>query len=140
MGREFVRSFLLPQFFLTAGEPLSDEQRRAINEARSNLARFATNSAELYYPHSSSKKIREHAQNLTRLIEIFLARSTELTAQDLADQLELSRTTIYRNLAPQIQDSETVKVELAGRVYEVRREKKKGVWYYQLNPNPNISS
>ena len=99
----------------------------------------ARNSAELYYPHSQSSKIRQYQENKARVIEELEKSYTPLTARDLAEIFGLDDETIRFYLTPNLKDSDSITMMVGKRAVQIKREVQKGVVYYQVENDQNGS-
>lgn len=133
-GWSFGFGFIWPVLAIFEGRSLTAEQqaeqRARIELARKNLDKFARTSAELYYPHSHSFKIRAKAENLGRIVEA-LAKGDQ-TAGELAEITGVSAQTVRNYLAPHVEGSELVIIEVGGKAVRVGVKDVKGVNHYSF--------
>lgn len=123
-GRSFIFRIILPALLNSPVQPL-----------KISLSELAQTSAELYYPYSSSNKIREHKNNIQRLVKA-IGEGTK-TAQELAERVELSADSVNRILSPHIKDCSEVIIEIDGLPVTIFRRKEKAAWHYSLKNTQN---
>lgn len=131
-GRSFVLRFIWPALSIVEGRPLTEGQKARIALARENLDEFARTSAKLYYPYSQSAKNRAIKEHLGRVVELLLGAKEPLTAQELAEELRLSTSTIRRYLRPKIEGSDQAVINIGEKKITVQRKIVKGVYYYSV--------
>lgn len=135
-GKAFVKELVWPLLKVSAKQPLAEEEQTKMDKTRENLFIFTRTSADLYYPYSKSSKMRQRKASMARLVGILQKNEGEVTIIDLAEKLELSRNPISRFLRPQVKDSDSVVIEVEGKAFIIKIERRKGVSYYSLLRNP----
>lgn len=132
-GRDLYTRIVYPALLLSSGGSLSETHLSHLHEASNNLSLYACNSAELYYPHSASNKIRKFTENRLKVLEILRdSPDSSFTTQELSKKMGLGHQTMSEYLKPQVLGSTETTFYLDGELLTIQKEKIKGVWYFSV--------
>ena len=133
-GRDLYFQVLYPTLLLSSGRSLSGNYLFYIEKSNKGLASCVLESAEMYYPYSTSSKRSKYPESILQVFEILQDNpDSSFTAQELAEKMELSTGTIKNYLKPQIPRSNEATFYLEKETMVViQREKIKGVWYFRV--------
>lgn len=97
-GRTVVRELLLPLRALVRDDPAADSIRsQIVPRVRQRFRDYARNSAELYYPHSTSRRIAEGATDFAAIMAM-IRKGNGVSVRDISLALGLERSTVINHI------------------------------------------
>ncbi len=122
-GLIVVDEFLKPMVALVEDKPEADIMRlQFVPTILADLQSYARNSAELYYPYSTSKRIEEGATDFANIITM-VKKNNGISIRELSGVLGLVRSTIINH------------IRLMQKLYPVVSQLKGVIKYYSIEPS-----
>ena len=122
-GTVVVNEFLKPLVSIVQDEPQADDIRqKLVPLVLGDLNTYARNSAEFYYPHSTSKRSEDGLTDFANIMAI-IEKSNGISIRELSETLGLVRNTVINH------------IRIMQKLYPVVSQSKGVIKYYSIEPS-----
>ncbi|MBI2025923.1 MAG: helix-turn-helix transcriptional regulator [Candidatus Levybacteria bacterium] len=121
-GRVLVDEFLKPLVALVEDKPEADAIRQNVVPAvTGDFTGYARNSAELYYPYSTSKRMDENATDFVNIMNL-IKSGKGISVREISEALQLERSTVINH------------IRTMQRLYSLVYEQRGVIKYFSIEP------